>query len=209
MNKLVYEINEQSTMYVSSYENYHKGMLEVLEYTSADSVVIDIDTLEPGEVLSFTKELQQKRKKIIILTEKTKDVHLLEYIEAGADSMIDKNDPIERIITAIQSEHAVFSPDIIPLFMKKYNTEQQINKNMFATRLKQNNIDLTQREQDVAFLLKEGLKNEAIGRILGIGEGTVSVHISGINKKIGRKQRRAVIQLLGAMMSTTITERSQ
>lgn len=42
----------------------------------------------------------------------------------------------------------------------------------------------TPREMDVLRLLGEGLTNEAIGKRLGLSEGTVKVYVSGVFKKL-------------------------
>lgn len=48
---------------------------------------------------------------------------------------------------------------------------------------------LTPRERDVLALIKEGLTNKAIARELGIGPGTVKIHVEKVIAKLGVTDR--------------------
>ena len=48
---------------------------------------------------------------------------------------------------------------------------------------------LTEREQDVASLVAEGLGNREIGERLFLSESTVKTHLSGIQQKFGVDNR--------------------
>ena len=48
---------------------------------------------------------------------------------------------------------------------------------------------LTERESEVAALVVQGLPNKAVARRLGIGEGTVKVHLHNIYCKLGIENR--------------------
>lgn len=48
---------------------------------------------------------------------------------------------------------------------------------------------LTDRQRDVADLLLKGLSNKSIARRLGVSEGTVKAHLSGIFRVIGARNR--------------------
>jgi DNA-binding NarL/FixJ family response regulator len=49
--------------------------------------------------------------------------------------------------------------------------------------------NLTTREQQVAELVEQGLKNKEIGRALGICAGTVKIHLKHIFEKTGVRGR--------------------
>jgi DNA-binding NarL/FixJ family response regulator len=58
---------------------------------------------------------------------------------------------------------------------------------------------LTERESDVLERLSEGLTNKEIGRALGVQEVTVKLHLRGVYRKIGVKNRaQAVARTLAA-----------
>ena len=52
---------------------------------------------------------------------------------------------------------------------------------------------LTQKEQIIASLIKEGLTNKNIGLKLGISRRTVEIHRSHIMKKLGIQSSRQVL----------------
>lgn len=49
--------------------------------------------------------------------------------------------------------------------------------------------DLTPRQQDIHTLLREGLSNRDIAARLGIGEGTVKLHVSAVLRRLGARNR--------------------
>ena len=51
---------------------------------------------------------------------------------------------------------------------------------------------LTQREQQVMFLVAEGLANKEIAKRLGVSEGTVKIHLHNIYKKLPVSNRTAL-----------------
>lgn len=55
---------------------------------------------------------------------------------------------------------------------------------------------LTQKEQEVALLLKKGLSNKEIALHVGITERTVKAHLSSIFEKTGAKDRLALALIL-------------
>ena len=58
---------------------------------------------------------------------------------------------------------------------------------------------LTERESEVAALVAQGLQNKAVAHHLGIGEGTVKVHLNNIYRKLGIENRsRLVLHALKA-----------
>jgi DNA-binding NarL/FixJ family response regulator len=48
---------------------------------------------------------------------------------------------------------------------------------------------LTERESEVAALVAQGLPNKTVAGRLGIGEGTVKIHLHNIYRKLGIENR--------------------
>ena len=48
---------------------------------------------------------------------------------------------------------------------------------------------LTERESEVVALVAQGLPNKLVARRLGIGEGTVKLHLHNIYRKLGIESR--------------------
>jgi DNA-binding NarL/FixJ family response regulator len=55
---------------------------------------------------------------------------------------------------------------------------------------------LTRRERQVALLASNGLPNKLIARQLGLTEGTVKQHLNTIFRKIGVRNRTALMRVL-------------
>ena len=54
---------------------------------------------------------------------------------------------------------------------------------------------LTDREQQVAFLVSGGLGNKDIARQLGLREGTVKLHVHNIFRKLGISRRFSLMNI--------------
>ena len=52
--------------------------------------------------------------------------------------------------------------------------------------------DLTRRQRDVLDLIIQGKSNKEIARILGLGVGTVKIHVAALFRKLGVNRRAAV-----------------
>ena len=52
---------------------------------------------------------------------------------------------------------------------------------------------LTKREAEVAWLVSQGLANKVVAKQLGIGEGTVKVHLHNIYQKLHVSNRTGLI----------------
>lgn len=57
---------------------------------------------------------------------------------------------------------------------------------------------LTAREYQIAMLVGRGFSNKQVARELGIGEGTVKLHVHKILQKLGIRNRYALIVLAAA-----------
>jgi two-component system nitrate/nitrite response regulator NarL len=55
---------------------------------------------------------------------------------------------------------------------------------------------LTPRQYQVAMLVARGLSNKEVARHFGIREGTAKLHVHNIYKKLGVKNRYAVIVMM-------------
>jgi DNA-binding NarL/FixJ family response regulator len=53
---------------------------------------------------------------------------------------------------------------------------------------------LTERESEVAVLVAQGLQNRAVAHHLGIGEGTVKIHLHNIYRKLGIENRSQLVR---------------
>ena len=56
--------------------------------------------------------------------------------------------------------------------------------------------DLTPRQRDVLDLIIQGKSNKEIARILGLGVGTVKIHVAALFRKL-HVNRRAAVAVVG------------
>jgi len=52
---------------------------------------------------------------------------------------------------------------------------------------------LTRRETEIAQLVSQGLPNRAVADQLGVGEGTVKIHLHNIYRKLGISKRTGLM----------------
>jgi two-component system nitrate/nitrite response regulator NarL len=60
---------------------------------------------------------------------------------------------------------------------------------------------LTEREQQVAALVREGLSNKAIARKLSVSEGTIKSHLHKVFQKLGVQSRYSLLLALDRIKS--------
>jgi len=119
--------------------------------------------------------------KIIALTLRTSDEHILEAFNAGADGYCLKNDTHVELLTAVRrvlEGKKYLSPEISEKILNGY-LEQKAQSDPVAPD------DLTSREMGVLKLVAEGYTSRQIGAFLGISPKTVDKHRANMMKKLG------------------------
>lgn len=104
--------------------------------------------------------------KLLVLTSLNEDHILLAAINSGADGYLSKDEPPDRIVTAIR--HVAAGNIVL--------TPQQLA----LVRQARQEANLSSREREILVLLAEGLRNKEIADRLVIAEGTVKKHIEHI-----------------------------
>ncbi|MFC4557945.1 helix-turn-helix transcriptional regulator [Virgibacillus kekensis] len=182
---------------------------EMAAELESDIVLIDTAYLDEAAVIKTAEDVNQLNpdKRIIILTETEEENHLLTLVEAPIDSLVVKSDDkLDRDI--YQAAHAVMENQfLIPikitgLLIKRLNNMKLTSMDMFSTRLQQNGIPLTTKESQVAYFVKQGLKNKEIAERLDMKEGAVKVHVSRIYKKTKSNRRKGLIKDLNKIYSS-------
>jgi two-component system, NarL family, nitrate/nitrite response regulator NarL len=98
-------------------------------------------------------------------------------VQAGAQGVIRKTAPLHSLLDCLKSVAAgnTWMDDVM---------FQNAEKSTGSSR-----SNLTMREQQVAELVEQGLKNKEIARSLGICPGTVKIHLKHIFEKTGVRGR--------------------
>ena len=113
--------------------------------------------------------------RIIILSNSESDGEIQRALRAGAAAYLLKSMPKDEILAAIRSVHS-----------GKKHVPAEV-----AARLAEhlNEEELTPRELEVLWLMRDGQHNKQIADRLGIAETTVSFHIKNLVDKLGANDR--------------------
>lgn len=144
--------------------------------TNPSIVLLDLEMQEMDALTALPLILKKFPKASIVINSINEDVStILECISLGAVGYIDKLsffDVIETVLKNIQKEGAYITPKIA---RRLFDYFQHAEK---ATH------SLTQRELQVAYLIKEGSSYKQVADRCGISVDTVRMHIRNIYKKL-------------------------
>jgi DNA-binding NarL/FixJ family response regulator len=162
---------------------------EALRHIDDPDVYLAICDLRlPG--MSSTRDLAKLRFKrpeihIIVLSGSESRTDILAALDAGAHGYIVKRERTEVILERIK--HILAGEIYVPPCVAILTEEAPLPG--FAEPSEPSPEVLTPRQREVLQLITEGLSNKAIGRQLGVAEGTVKMHVATILKAIGANNR--------------------
>lgn len=172
--------------------------LSVLSGTDCDIALVDLNMKGMGgiELIGHMKKRYPKTR-ILVLTTFYDDANITDAISGGADGYLLKDSGKDAILGAIRQIMggvSVLDPKVLArltaLVGQGAPKEQPREESVYA--------DFTEREQEIAALLTEGLTNRQIADRLYISEGTVKNYISTIYDKTGIHDRvKLVVALKG------------
>lgn len=133
----------------------------------------------PAEIEKWVRE-NYPETAVLVLTGHDRDAFLSQAIEEGASGYLTKEEPVERLISAIRR-----TAKGVSLF-----DEQQIAR---AKRWKEEVAkkweSLTAREREILVLLAGGKENKEIASVLAISEKTTEKHLRNIYEKLAVSNR--------------------
>lgn len=140
------------------------------EYLNPDLVLMDICNEDGHSGITETINLKKKHPEIkVVLMTAMPDISFVQDAkEAGADSFVYKNVGREELINSLRKT------------LQNYNDfpEEQSRSSL-------NELDLTEREQDILRLVCQGLNRKEISDTLFLSENTVRNNINRILSKTG------------------------
>lgn len=159
--------------------------LSVLEMTPSvrpDLFLLDLDMPERSglDVLRTLREKGDERP-VVLLTGRIPDRRAYEALQLGLNGLVIKAMAMEQLLPcldAVVQKRRSIDHDILQRAMD-YSLQPKSGGSGDALAA------LSQRERAVAELVAKGLKNREIAGELGIGEGTVKVHLHKIFDKLG------------------------
>ncbi len=182
-NGLKMVLGKLSYVEVAGEANDGKALIDMLEKTRADIILLDIEMPELNGI-EATKIALKKHPglKIIALTMFGEDEYIQSMLDAGAKGFLMKNINKETLDKAIQTVYNggnYYSEELFDFFTKQFSKEKEVSK--------EDKLNLTRREKEILQLLCEGLSNKEIAEALFISERTVLGHKTNLLTKTNTK----------------------
>lgn len=162
-----------------------------LEREQVDVVLISTRLPDQGAIrlTRIVTDIQPDIDVLVLGVTENKD-HVLQYVEAGADGYILKDDTVEDLVEAIhaaQEGKALVSPKIAGALMERVSELADMFANLETGVVE--NAGLTARELEVLELLGKNMTNQEIADELVIEVGTVKNHVHSILNKLDVNSR--------------------
>ena len=173
--------------------------LAVLEQRICDIALVDLNMKGMGgiELIGHLKK-QYPQIRVLVLTTFYDDTNITEAIRGGADGYLLKDSGKDAILGAIRQIMggvSVLDPKVLQRLTTLVVQRDERKNESSEPALRET---FTEREQEIAALLVEGLSNRQIADTLYISEGTVKNYISTIYDKTGIHDRvKLVVALKG------------
>ena len=161
----------------------------------SDVVLVSTHLPEDG-ALKLTGALAEAHPsvKVLVLGLAETKGQVLQYVEAGADGYVLKDDSVDDLLShirAVQGGEALVSPNIAAALMSRVGELARLFADVESGLSEA--ADLTPREREILELIGQGLTNQEIADRLVIEVGTVKNHVHSILQKldVGNRQDAA------------------
>ena len=168
-----------------------------LQADQPDLLILDV-SMKDGGGLAILSAIRQSGSNVpvIFMTVHIRPDQTLEAIKLGVDGVVLKDSDPKELLTCID-EVLDGNKSIAPAVM-----EQALVHSISAPHNENNSLAaLTDREMEIAGLIRAGLRNREIAARCGLTEGTVKVHLHSIFQKLGIKSRSELIIMMLSMDS--------
>ncbi|MGB7292052.1 MAG: response regulator [Thermodesulfobacteriota bacterium] len=161
-------------------------LLPFIEHKKPDVILIDTDLNQDnkGRIIEFIKT-KTFDSKILLLLHYHDEKFITNALNTGVSGLIYASSTGEDICEAIRTVNlgrSCSDTEIIKKFVTKILPKKKRRPVLLRPRL-------TNKEQEVASLVSQGLSNNAIAQKLRISERTVKAHLNNIFKKLGISNR--------------------
>ena len=168
-----------------------------LQADQPDLLILDVSMKDGGglAILSAIRD-SGSNVPVIFMTVHIRPDQTLEAIKLGVDGVVLKDsDPNELLtcITQVLNGNKSISPSVMEQALVHSISAPANDSNALST--------LTDREMEIAGLIRAGLRNREIAARCGLTEGTVKVHLHSIFQKLGIKSRSELIIMMLSMDS--------
>lgn len=161
-----------------------KDALEKCRETYPDIILMDIrmPLMDGVEATRLIKE-QFSKIKVLLLTTFKDSEYIRSAIKYGAEGYVLKSSSSESIIESIRTVYkgnVVYEKEIARAISDMVSSEKKISMK---------ELNITQKEYDLMFLVSEGFSNKQIAEKLFMTEGTIRNNISTLLEKLGLRDR--------------------
>jgi two-component system nitrate/nitrite response regulator NarL len=160
-----------------------ESVLELLPVKRPDMLLLDFDMPKRSglDVLRTLRERGDKRP-IVLLTGSMSDRRVYEALQLGLNGLVIKSAAPRHLLTCLDS-----------VVQGRRWIEHEVLQRAMELSFSPDGADplqaLSKRERAIVGLLLQGMRNKQIAGELGIGEGTVKVHLHKIFEKLGVASR--------------------
>lgn len=162
-----------------------EAVLELLPNKRPDMLLLDFD-MPKRSGLDVLRTLRQRgdKRPVVLLTGSMSDMRVFEALQVGLNGLVLKSAAPRNLLTCLDSvvqgrrwiEHDVLQRAMDISLNPDGNGADPLQP-------------LSKRERAIVGLLLQGMRNKQIAGELGIGEGTVKVHLHNIFEKLGVASR--------------------
>jgi two-component system nitrate/nitrite response regulator NarL len=133
--------------------------------------------------------------KIAVLTGRDDPQTILDCLSAGVHGYILKVDASDQLLLAVKTILAggIYVPAALSQIMATAGMERRPEAVQVAPAQPKSMPGLTGRQQEVLELLAEGRSTKDIARRLQLGIGTVKVHLTGVYRALGARNRTEAV----------------
>lgn len=166
----------------------------LFEYTSLKNPDVVLIYLVEGD--NETVEIISKllkvypRVRIIVATGGADSINQIRAIELGAIGIVQKEQPLKALITAIRQAYqggACVSQVLLGKLLSHQNLAQSVDAKAKSGSAKHYGFgveSITKREKEVIAMVGEGLRNKDIAERLFVSQATIRQHLSSIFRKL-------------------------
>ncbi|MDQ3756646.1 MAG: response regulator transcription factor [Actinomycetota bacterium] len=167
--------------------------VEAVRARNPDVLVVEVASVERLQQLPAAAR-RLAGTPLVVVCGLPAEVALVAAFSAGARAFLElpvEGEEVERAITAVLAGHIVVDPRC---------TEWLVGLALVghATRA---STRLTLRQSQVVGLVRSGLTNREIGRVLGLSRDTVKTHLREAMKRLGAHDRWAATELVDRLQS--------